>query len=168
MEFYSSLFDCFGCCLVVLAAARPVEPPPPGLNTPVEANWNERRSALAGCAKLRCIKMPRNSGAYAPASRPKQPAVAELPLGRENDDWDDDGVELRPLVDARRSDGEPLQTASAQQRNAAIGYCCLMFLCCLCAQLATRFDPDKLRNAVPFIMHSCDGQGCERIVMLQV
>ena len=95
-------------------------------------------------------------------------AVYDSRFSTENDDWDDDGIELRPLVDARRSDGEPLQTASAQQRNAAIGYCCLMFLCCLGAQLATRFDPDKLRNAVPFIMHSCDGQGCERIVMLQV
>ena len=112
--------------------------------------------------------MPRHSSAYAPASRPKRPAVAELPLGRENDDWDDDGIELRPLVDARRSDGEFSGASSARQRNAAIGYCCLMFLCCLGAQLATRFDPDKLRNAVPFIMHSCDGQGCERIVMLQV
>ena len=87
---------------------------------------------------------------------------------RENDDWDEDGVELRPLVDSARSDGDSAGSSTARQRNAALSYCCLMFMCCLGAQLATRVDPDAIRNSIPFITHSCDGKGCERTVMIQV
>jgi hypothetical protein len=103
-----------------------------------------------------------------PSSRPKRPAAAERPVVREIDDWDEDGVELRPLVESRRGDGESAVNSTSRQRNAAISYCCLMFLCCLGSQLATRVDPDAIRNAIPFITHSCDGQGCERSVMIQV
>lgn len=103
-----------------------------------------------------------------PSSRPKRPAAAERPVVTEIDDWDEDGVELRPLVESRRGDGESAANSTSRQRNAAISYCCLMFLCCLGSQLATRVDPDAIRNAIPFIAHSCDGQGCERSVMIQV
>jgi hypothetical protein len=113
--------------------------------------------------------MARNSGAFAPASRPKRPVAAERAVVRDDDDdWDQDGVELRPLVDSRLSIGESAVNSSARQRNAAISYCCLMFLCCLGAQLATRVDPAAIRNAIPFITHTCDGKGCERTVMIQV
>ena len=112
--------------------------------------------------------MARNLVVIAPASQPKKPAAAERAQERDNDDWDEIGVELRPLVESRHSDGELIENSSARQRNAAISYCCLMFLCCLGAQLATRVDPDAIRNAIPFISHSCDGQGCERTVMIQV
>ena len=112
--------------------------------------------------------MARNLVVIAPASRPKKPAAAERAQERDNDDWDEIGVELRPLVESRHSDGESTENSSSRQRNAAISYCCLMFLCCLGAQLATRVDPDAIRNAIPFITHSCDGQGCERTVMIQV
>jgi hypothetical protein len=112
--------------------------------------------------------MARNSGAFVPASRPKRPVAAERAQVRDDDDWDQDGVELRPLVDSRLGDGESAANSSARQRNAAISYCCLMFLCCLGAQLATRVDPDAIRNAIPFITHTCNGKGCERTVMIQV
>jgi hypothetical protein len=114
--------------------------------------------------------MARDGASFAPSARPKRPAVAERPYLGEQDDWDEDGVELRPLVDSSRSrsDGDVTGDSTARQRNAAISYCCLMFMCCLGAQLATRVDPDAFRNAIPFISHSCDGKGCERIVMIQV
>jgi hypothetical protein len=112
--------------------------------------------------------MSRNASSAAASSRPKRPAAAERPDIRDDDDWDGDGVELRPLVESRLSVGESSANSSSRQRNAAISYCCLMFLCCLGAQLATRVDPDAIRNAIPFIAHSCDGQGCERTVMIQV
>jgi hypothetical protein len=112
--------------------------------------------------------MARDAASFAPAARPKRPAVAERPVLRDNDDWDEVGVELRPLVDAASSGRYAAVETSARQRNAAISYCCLMFMCCLGAQLATRMDPDAFRNAIPFISHSCDGKGCERTVMIQV
>ncbi len=112
--------------------------------------------------------MTRFVASFSPAVRPQRPAVAERPIFRENDDWDEDGVELRPLVDSARSDGDSAGTSTARQRNAALSYCCLMFMCCLGAQLATRVDPDAIRNSIPFITHSCDGKGCERTVMIQV
>jgi hypothetical protein len=112
--------------------------------------------------------MTRVAVTVAPASRPKRPAAAERPLAMEIDDMDENGVELRPLVQPRASDVESAVNSASRQRNAAISYCCLMFLCCLGSQLATRVDPDAMRNAIPFITHSCDGQGCERSLMIQV
>jgi hypothetical protein len=124
---------------------------------------------MSGASNLyKASKMTRVVASFSPAVRPQRPAVAERPIIRENDDWDEDGVELRPLVDSARSDGDSAGTSTARQRNAALSYCCLMFMCCLGAQLATRVDPDAIRNSIPFITHSCDGKGCERTVMIQV
>lgn len=119
-------------------------------------------------AIYKASKMTRVVASVSSAVRPQRPAAAERSLFRENDDWDEDGVELRPLVDSARSDGDSAGTSTARQRNAALSYCCLMFMCCLGAQLAARVDPDAIRNSIPFITHSCDGKGCERTVMIQV
>lgn len=102
-------------------------------------------------------------------SHPKRPAVAvRVKVRGEIDDWDEDGVELHPLVESKRVGGEAAVDETNRQRNAAIGYCCVMFLCCLGAQFSTHVDPDAIRNKIPFIMHSCDGKGCEHILMVQV
>jgi hypothetical protein len=126
------------------------------------------RGCVCMYVRNQLLRMPRSASSTAASSRPKRPAAAERPDVREDDYLDGDGVELRPLVESRLSDGESSADSSSRRRNAAISYCCLMFLCCLGAQLATRVDPDAIRNAIPFIAHSCDGQGCERTVMIQV